>query len=159
MRGAGSVIGRILGCRRVADIVERGAIISGIGISRIGRKTGIAGIDLTAESSASAIADAGLSPADIDGIATMGDTPLTEAAARLGIEHRWTGAGMGRWGLLSPVVNAFHAVANGSGTPCPRLPHGQHDGRFGVPGSPRATSTPAASRPTVPGQVRERPMG
>jgi len=97
----------------VTDIIERGAIISGIGISRIGRKTGVAGIDLTAESSAEAIADAGLSPADIDGIATMGDTPVPEAAARLGIEHGWTGGAMGRWGLLSPVVNAFHAVSTG----------------------------------------------
>jgi hypothetical protein len=56
----------------VSDIVEQGAIISGIGISRIGRKTGIPGLELTAESSAEAIADAGLSPGDIDGISTMG---------------------------------------------------------------------------------------
>jgi acetyl-CoA acetyltransferase len=97
----------------VSDIVERGAIISGIGISRIGRKTGIAGLELTAESSAEAIADAGLSPADIDGIATMGETPVAEAASQLGIEHSWTGSPTGRWGLLSPVVNAFHAVSTG----------------------------------------------
>jgi acetyl-CoA acetyltransferase len=97
----------------VSDIVEQGAIISGIGISRIGRKTGIAGLELTAESSREAIEDAGLTPADIDGIATMGETPVAEAAARLGIEHTWTGAARGRWGLLSPVVSAFHAVATG----------------------------------------------
>ena len=97
----------------MSDIVERGAIISGIGISRIGRKTGIAGLDLTTESSAEAIADAGLEPADIDGIATMGETPVAEAAAHLGIEHSWTGSPVGRWGLLSPVVNAFHAVSTG----------------------------------------------
>ena len=97
----------------MSDIVERGAIISGIGISRIGRKTGTAGLELTAESSAEAIADAGLEPADIDGIATMGETPVAEAAAHLGIEHAWTGSPVGRWGLLSPVVNAFHAVSTG----------------------------------------------
>ena len=97
----------------MSDVVERGAIISGIGISRIGRKTGIAGVELTAESSAAAIADAGLSPLDIDGIATMGETPVSEAATHLGIEHTWTGSPIGRWGLLSPVVNAFHAVATG----------------------------------------------
>ena len=95
------------------DIVEQGAIVSGIGISRIGRKTGIAGLELTAESSREAIADAGLTPADIDGIATMGETPVAAAAAHLRIEHTWTGGAMGRWGLLSPVVNAFHAVATG----------------------------------------------
>jgi acetyl-CoA acetyltransferase len=97
----------------VTDIIERGAIISGIGISRIGRKSGIAGIDLTAESAAEAIFDAGLAPADIDGIATMGDTPIPEAAARLGVDPAWTGGSMGRWGLLTPVVDAFHAVAAG----------------------------------------------
>lgn len=97
----------------MSDIVEQGAIISGIGISRIGRKTGIAGIELTAESSAAAIADAGLRPFDIDGIATMGETPAADAATHLGIAHTWTGSPVGRWGLLSPVVNAFHAVATG----------------------------------------------
>ena len=97
----------------MVDIIERGAIISGIGISHIGRKTGISSLDLTAESSAEAISDAGLSPSDIDGIATMGETPVVDAAARLGIEHAWTGSPTGRWGLLSPVVNAFHAVSSG----------------------------------------------
>jgi acetyl-CoA acetyltransferase len=97
----------------VNGIIERGAIISGIGISRISRKSGIGGIDLTAESSALAIQDAGLTPGDIDGIATMGETPIPEAAARLGIDPAWTGGAMGRWGLLSPVVGAFHAVSSG----------------------------------------------
>ena len=97
----------------MSEIVERGAIISGIGISRIGRKTGIPGLDLTVESSTAAIADAGLLPHDIDGIATMGETPVADAASHLGVEHSWTGSPVGRWGLLSPVVNAFHAVATG----------------------------------------------
>ena len=97
----------------MSDIVEQGAIISGIGISRIGRKTGIPGLDLTAESGAAAIADAGLTAGDIDGIATMGDTPIRDAAAHLGIDSSWTGGGMGRWGLLSPVVEAFGAVGRG----------------------------------------------
>jgi acetyl-CoA acetyltransferase len=98
----------------VTEIIERGAIISGIGISTIGRKLGVAGLDLTAEAATEAIRDAGLVPADIDGISTMGDTPVVDAAARLGIHHGWTGAAFGRWGLLSPVVDAFHAVASGA---------------------------------------------
>ena len=64
----------------MSDIIERGAIISGIGISRIGRRLGVPGIDLTEEASLAAITDAGLSPADIDGMATMGETPVPEAA-------------------------------------------------------------------------------
>ena len=97
----------------MTDIVERGAVISGIGISRIGRKLGVEGIELTVEAANQAIGDAGLSPAAIDGIATMGETPIDDTALRLGVEHAWTGPPIGRWGLLSPVVNAFHAVATG----------------------------------------------
>jgi 3-oxoacyl-[acyl-carrier-protein] synthase III len=54
---------------------EKDAILSGIGISRIGRRTGIPGVELTMEAVRAAIADAGLMPADVDGIATLGDTP------------------------------------------------------------------------------------
>ena len=43
----------------------------------------------------------------------MGETPVGETVARLAIDHSWTGSPTGRWGLLSPVVNAFHAVARG----------------------------------------------
>lgn len=53
---------------------EKDAILSGIGISRIGRRTGIPGLDLTMEAVRAAIDDAGLVAADIDGIATLGDT-------------------------------------------------------------------------------------
>jgi acetyl-CoA acetyltransferase len=91
----------------------RGALISGIGISRIGRKTGIEALELTVASSQSAMADAGLTPADIDGIATIGDTPPAVAAKTLGITPNWTGGSMGYYGLLTPVVDAFTAVARG----------------------------------------------
>ena len=92
---------------------KRGAIISGIGISPIGRRTGIAGIDLTARAARQAIADAGLEPADIDGMATMGETPVREAAAHLGIEVSWRDRGFATGGLLSPVMAACNAVAAG----------------------------------------------
>jgi acetyl-CoA acetyltransferase len=94
-------------------ISESSAIISGIGISPIGRRTGIAGIDLTASSAEEALADAGLTPSDIDGITTMGDTPLGEASARLGIDANWHGGGFDTGGLLSPVMSACLAVATG----------------------------------------------
>jgi len=95
------------------DVPEKQAIISGIGISRIGRRTGIPAIDLTMESSRAAIADAGLTAADIDGIATLGDTPLREAATALGITPTYRGGGFDTGGLLSPVMSAFLAVAQG----------------------------------------------
>ncbi len=95
------------------DVPERRSIISGIGISRIGRRTGIPGLELTLESSRAAIADAGLQPSDIDGIATLGDTPLRDTAAALGIEPVYTGGGVDTGGLLSPVMSACLAVATG----------------------------------------------
>src|SRR5437016_6324261 len=97
----------------MTDIPEKRSIISGIGISRIGRRTGIPGLELTLESARAAIADAGLDTADVDGIATLGDTPLAHAAAALGIEARYTGGGFDTGGLLSPVMSACLAVATG----------------------------------------------
>jgi len=83
---------------------EKDAILSGIGISRIGRRTGIPGSELTMEAVRAAIEDAGLVPADIDGIATLGDTPAEEVNATLKIEAADCGAGFGTGGLLSPVM-------------------------------------------------------
>src|ERR1700759_2990643 len=93
--------------------IEQGACITGVGMSTIGRRTGIAGIDLTAAAARAAITDAGLRPADIDGIASMGDTPVGEAAAALGIDADWRGGGVRTRGLVSPPMFAF--VAGGSG--------------------------------------------
>ena len=92
---------------------EKDAIISGIGISRIGRRTGIPGLDLTMESVRAAIDDAGLAPSDIDGIATLGDTPAAEVNAALGIEASDCGSGFGTGGLLNPVMSACRAVSEG----------------------------------------------
>ncbi len=49
---------------------ERRSIISGIGQSDVGRRLNRTPIDLTIDAALEAIADAGLTTADIDGIAT-----------------------------------------------------------------------------------------
>jgi len=90
---------------------EKDAILSGIGISRIGRRSGIPGLDLTMEAVRAAIADAGLVAADIDGIATLGDTPAEQVNAALQIGAGDCGSGFGTGGLLSPVMSACRAVA------------------------------------------------
>jgi acetyl-CoA acetyltransferase len=90
---------------------EKDAIISGIGISRIGRRTGIPGFDLTMEAVRTAIEDAGLVAADIDGIATLGDTPAEEVNGALQIDAADCGSGFGTGGLLSPVMSACRAVS------------------------------------------------
>ncbi|MET0182473.1 MAG: thiolase family protein [Caulobacterales bacterium] len=95
------------------DTPEKRSIISGIGLSRTGRKTGISSLELTLESSRQAIADAGLTPADIDGIATMGETPLQDVIAALELEPGYRGGGFDTGGLLSPVISAFFAAGAG----------------------------------------------
>lgn len=97
----------------MADIPEQRVVISGIGISRIGRRLGVPGRELTEEAARAAVADAGLTPADIDGIDTMGDTPLHQVCEDLAISPRWDGGGVTTGGLLSPVMSAVVAVAEG----------------------------------------------
>ena len=95
------------------DTPEKKAVIAGIGISPIGRRSGIPGLELTLAAANEAIADAGLTAVDIDGISTMGDTPLTEVAEALGIQPRYRGGGFDTGGLLSPVMSALVGVAEG----------------------------------------------
>jgi acetyl-CoA acetyltransferase len=90
---------------------EKDAIISGLGISRIGRKTGIPGAELTLESTRMAIEDAGLTANDIDGIATFGDTPPAEVVDALGIRATEQTGGFDTGGVLIPVMSAFRAVS------------------------------------------------
>src|SRR5262245_535858 len=94
-------------------ILERQAVITGIGMSAIGRRTGQAAIDMTTRAAQAAIADAGLTPADIDGVTSLGDTPVPTAAKALGIGPRWTGGGFDTGGLLTPVMAAALAVGRG----------------------------------------------
>lgn len=90
---------------------EKDAIISGLGISRIGRRTGIPGLELTLEASRAAIEDAGLTADDIDGVVTFGDTPLTEVVAALGNHATDQGFGFATGGVLTPVMSACLAVS------------------------------------------------
>ena len=93
--------------------LERRARITGIGLSQVGRRTGIPGLDLTLAATRQAIADAGLQPADIDAVTSVGDTPVGEAAAALGIAAAWPAGMLDAGGLLAPVMSAVEAVATG----------------------------------------------
>jgi acetyl-CoA acetyltransferase len=98
---------------------ERRSIISGIGISQVGRRTGQSGIAMTVSAARAAIADAGLAPGDIDGLATVGDTPRAAVQDALGLTLSWgvTGNsaedGNAAGAQLGAVVNAAMAVASG----------------------------------------------
>ena len=60
----------IVSPRPTEEPLERRAIISGIGQSDVGRRLGRSDLDLTVEAALAAIADAGLTRDDIDGIST-----------------------------------------------------------------------------------------
>lgn len=92
---------------------EQDTIISGIGISHIGRRTGIPGLQLTLDAARAAIADAGLEASDIDGIATLGDTPRQHVISALGLDAENRGSGIDTSGLYSPLMSAMLAVAEG----------------------------------------------
>ncbi len=103
--------------------LERRAIISGIGQSDIGRRLGRSDIDLTCEAAMVAIADAGLTRDDIDGLSTypgMGvGTPgfagpsTPEVQDALGLSLNWHDGGGEGAGQMRAVIAASLAVAAG----------------------------------------------
>jgi acetyl-CoA acetyltransferase len=105
------------------EVLERRAAISGIGQSEIGRRLGRDPLALTLEACLAAIADAGLRPADIDGLATypgaMGGAPgftgagITEVHDALRLRLDWYSGGIERPGQLGCVIDACAAVACG----------------------------------------------
>lgn len=104
-------------------MMEEKCVISGVGRSQMGRRLHLDPWLLTAQACKAAIADAGLTPAEIDGISTYpgptGYTPgITGAGAEdvkglLGITTRWHTGGAEVPGQLGSVVNAILAVAAG----------------------------------------------
>ena len=102
---------------------ERGAVISGVGQSQIGRRIYRDPLDLTIEGTFAALENAGLTVADIDGISTYPgalNTPpgfsgvgVTELQEALHLELNWFSGGMESPGQFGSVINAIAAVATG----------------------------------------------
>jgi acetyl-CoA acetyltransferase/uncharacterized OB-fold protein len=112
--------------RRVSDAerLERRAIISGVGQSAIGRRLMRTDMDLTVEAALRAIADAGLEPDDVDGIASYPGTMVAGPAGfagpgvidvqdALGLSCTWHQGGIELPGQLGAVIAATLAVAAG----------------------------------------------
>ena len=104
--------------------LERRAILSGVGQSQIGRRLLRTDLDLTCEAALAAIADAGLTTGDIDGLACypgpMGTAapgfagPATpDVQDALGLQLGWHGSGGEGPAQLAPVMLAALAVAAG----------------------------------------------
>jgi acetyl-CoA acetyltransferase len=104
---------------------ETHVAITGVGQSAVGRRLGRTGIDLTVEAALAALADAGLSPADLDGVASFpGEAPdpgfagasVWELHDALGISANWYLGAPQTAGQLGPVIDATMAVACGLAT-------------------------------------------
>src|SRR5262247_1584797 len=101
------------------EVLERRAAITGIGQSAIGRRLGGDPLELTLDACLAAIADAGLTPHDIDGLATypgaMGGAPgftgagVTEVQDALRLELDWFTGGIEMPGQLGSVIDACAA--------------------------------------------------
>lgn len=101
---------------------EAKAVISGIGQSEVGRRLPHTGVSLTVDAALAAIADAGLTPADINGIATypsvwhpapgFAGAGLFEVKEALGLNLDWYmgGAEAAQYG---PIIDAWLAVGAG----------------------------------------------
>ena len=104
-------------------MMEDQVLISGLGASDVGRRLGRDPWSLTADACLAAIADAGLTPDQIDGIATYpgatGSTPgisgagVEDVRSMLGLKTRWHTGGSELPGQLGSVINAMLAVAGG----------------------------------------------
>lgn len=112
-----------VGRGRGEEPLERRAIISGIGQSDIGRRLGRSEIDLTVEAAQTAIADAGLSRDDIDGLSTypgMGagtagfaGPTSPEVQDAMGLSLNWHDGGGEGAAQMRAVMSAALAVAAG----------------------------------------------
>jgi acetyl-CoA acetyltransferase len=103
---------------RFEDLVA----LTGVGMSRIGRKLMVPPLSLTVEAMARAVADAGLELSDVDGLSTYPATPAeggyaeggtTAVESILGIAPTWHNGGHEVPGATGSLIAAMLAVASG----------------------------------------------
>jgi acetyl-CoA acetyltransferase/uncharacterized OB-fold protein len=100
---------------------EDKSAITGIGASRLGRRLMVPPLSLTIEACESAVADAGLTLDDIDGLSTypgldiagMGEGGVSALEGALGLRPTWINGGMDTFGPGGSVIAAMMAVATG----------------------------------------------
>ena len=122
------------------------AIVGAAETTQLGVIPDLSQIQLHADAALNAMADAGLKPADIDGIATAGETPVT-VAHYLGLTPKWVdGTAVGGCSFMIHVRHAAAAIASGL---CETvlITHGE-SGRSGV-GRTRNVVAPTQPRRPV----------
>ncbi|KUI11280.1 3-ketoacyl-CoA thiolase [Mycobacterium sp. GA-1285] len=100
---------------------EEHSAITGIGASRLGRRLMVPPLSLTIEACDAAVADAGLTFDDIDGLSTypgldvagMGEGGVAALEGALGLRPVWINGGMDTFGPGGSVIAAMMAVATG----------------------------------------------
>jgi acetyl-CoA acetyltransferase len=107
----------------MSEILERRAIISGIGQSDVGRRLNRDDLDLTVDACLQAIADAGLTRDQVDGIATypgyqdamaaFSGPPTSAVQDALRLKVNWHYGGLEGPAQIGAVINACAAVATG----------------------------------------------
>jgi acetyl-CoA acetyltransferase len=133
--------------------VSTGAIIAGAAeTDSLGKLPGYSGLGLHLEAAVNAVADAGLTFKDIDGLATVSAPGPVQVAHALGITPRWMdGTGVGGTSFLLHVRHAAAAIAAGQASTV-LITHGESGrSRIGA-----ARFAPGLSSP--PGQF-EAPYG
>lgn len=96
--------------------MSRGVAIAGIALSDVGRVDDKSSYELIAQASRRALADAGLTPADVDGLAStaQGTLPPVDVGEYLGLRPRWidsTAVGGATWEVMA--AHAADAIAAG----------------------------------------------
>jgi acetyl-CoA acetyltransferase/uncharacterized OB-fold protein len=135
---------------------EDHSAITGIGASRMGRRLMVPPLSLTIEACEAAVADAGLTLDDVDGLSTypgldiagMGEGGVSALEGALGLKPTWINGGMDTFGPGGSVIAAMMAVATGMAKHvlCFRTlweaTFGQlmKEGRMSPPGGARTTS-------------------
>jgi len=104
-------------------LAEKLACISGAGQSDVGRPSDRSALALTIQACERALASAGLTPDDIDGLTTYpgpmhdagGHSPVgaTEVMLSLGLEPTWVGASTEGHAHMGAIIEAIMAVASG----------------------------------------------
>jgi acetyl-CoA acetyltransferase len=102
---------------------EKQVCITGVGQSAVGRPSPHSPLQLTLDACLQAIADAGLSPAEVDGLTTYpgptqdggGISPVgaTETMLALGLQPTWVGASTEGHAHMGAIISAIQAIASG----------------------------------------------
>ncbi|CDO31267.1 acetyl-CoA acetyltransferase [Mycolicibacterium porcinum] len=96
--------------------MNRGVAVAGVALSDVGRVDDKSPYELIAQASRRALADAGLTPADVDGLASTGQgtLPPVDVGEYLGLRPRWidsTAVGGAAWEVMA--AHAADAIAAG----------------------------------------------